>query len=207
MPHQRAIQVALRPFERLNGGFLINAENDSVLGWRQVEADHIGLLCRELRIVALTPALAAAEIDLLLAQRAPDVLNVDIAQRLGDQGPVPACKTSGRRLIEDRANASVRLSVIDAWGPGARQIFKPSKPLARKATAPQADRGRGCLELAGDVPRSPSLRRLQHDADPQQLPLLRGSRAQPSLELRAFFPAQMNLDCIRNHPDVESRRN
>jgi hypothetical protein len=80
---------------------------------------------RELWIVALAPALAAAQIDFLLAQRPPDVLNVDITQRLGDQWPVPARKTLRWRLIKDRANALVGLCSVNAWSAGSGQIFKP----------------------------------------------------------------------------------
>jgi hypothetical protein len=41
------------------------------------------------------------------------------------------------------------------------------------------------------------------DASPQLVPLLRRYWAKPS---RALFPAQPDLDCIKNHADVESRR-
>jgi hypothetical protein len=52
-------------------------------------ADDIRGFARKIRIIALAPALAATEIDLLFAQGSPDVLHIHIAQRFGDQGPAP----------------------------------------------------------------------------------------------------------------------
>src|SRR5215470_844208 len=69
---------------------------------RHVEADHIGSLAGELRIVALAPALATAEIDLLFAQGTPDLLRVDVAQGLRDQRSVPTGKAFGWWPIEHR---------------------------------------------------------------------------------------------------------
>src|SRR5262249_28457261 len=178
-----------------------------VVRWSQVEADDIGSFGRELWILALAPALSAAQIDFLLAQGTPDVLNVNIAQCFGNQWPVPARVTLRWRLVEDRPDALVGFGAVNGRGAGTRQILEPGKSFASEATSPQADRSWGCVELTGDVPRPPSLRRFQHDTYPQQLALLRGSCAQESLELRALFRGEMDLDCIRNHPDVESRRN
>ena len=56
----RQFQVALRPFKGLDRRLLIDAENNRVLGRRQIETDHIGGLCRKIRIVALAPAFAPA---------------------------------------------------------------------------------------------------------------------------------------------------
>ena len=45
---------------------------------------------------------------------------------------------------------------------------------------------------------------LQHDPYPQQLPLLRGRGAEPSLKHRALFRLQPNLGCVGDHLDVGS---
>src|SRR5215471_4149555 len=104
MPRQGApigqFEIALCALERLDRGLLIDTKNDGIRRGRQIETDNIGCFCRKLRIVALAPTLAPTQIDFLLAQRAPDVLDVHITQRLGDQRPVPARKTLRRRLVE-----------------------------------------------------------------------------------------------------------
>jgi hypothetical protein len=60
-----------------------------------VQPNHVGSLGDKLRIIALAAGFAPAEIDLLRAQEAPNLLLVDIAQwraasRLGP-GTVSAC--------------------------------------------------------------------------------------------------------------------
>jgi hypothetical protein len=50
------------------------------------------------------------------------------------------------------------------------------------------------------------LRRFKDNACPQRLSLLGGSRAEPILKHRAFFPAQLDLDRIAHSGDDESRR-
>ncbi len=201
----RQLEVALGAFERLDRRFLVKAQDDRVVGRRHVEADDICGLGGKLGVRALAPALAAAEIDLLLAQRSPDILHVDVAQCLGDQRSVPTCKACGGWRIEHRANALVGLLAVDRRRAGTRQVIEPVEPFASKASPPQADRGGGGLELTRDLTGRGPLGRLQHDPYPQQLPLLRGRGAQPSLQLRALLRLQPNLDCIRNHRHVESR--
>ena len=209
VPGQRApvrqLEVALRALQRLDRRFLVNAQDHRVVGRRHVEPHDICGLGGKLGVLALAPALAAAEIDLLLAQRPPDILHVDVAERRRDQRPVPARKTGRRCLIEHRTNAPVRLLPIGRRRPRAWQIIKAIQSFTRKPPPPKADGGRRRLQPAGDLACSGPLGGLQNDPYPQQLPLLRGARAKPSLQLRAFLRRQPNLDCIRNHPDVESR--
>jgi hypothetical protein len=64
-------------------------------------------MLRSLIKVALAPTLATAKIDLLLAQRTPYVLHVDVAERLSDQWCVPTRISFRRRLVQDCANALV----------------------------------------------------------------------------------------------------
>jgi hypothetical protein len=55
-------QVALCAIERLDRGLLVDTEHNRVFRRRKVEADDIGSFGRELWILALAPALAAAQI-------------------------------------------------------------------------------------------------------------------------------------------------
>lgn len=142
----RQFQITPRPFKCLDRRFLIDAQDNSVLRRRQIEADHIGGLCRKIWVVAFAPAFASGQIDLLLAQRPPDILHIDVAQSPRDQWPVPASKTLGRRLVENIANALVGHLVVDRRGAGPQSVLQPIKALPRVADTPQADRGRRCLQ-------------------------------------------------------------
>src|SRR4249920_1563322 len=93
----RQLQIALRALQRLDRWFLVDTYDDGIVGRRHVEADHIGSLAGELRIIALAPALATAEIDLVFAQGTPDVLHVDVTQGLRDQRSVRTGKAFGGR--------------------------------------------------------------------------------------------------------------
>jgi len=72
---------------------------------------------RERWILALAPTLAAAQINFLLAQGVPDVLNVDIAQRLGNRWPVPSCQ----------GFCDVALSAGMRGSPRARDLVETSR--------------------------------------------------------------------------------
>lgn len=61
-PPIRQLQIALRPFERLDRGLLVDTQ-DNRLGRRiDIEPDNIGGLGRERRIVALAPGLARGKV-------------------------------------------------------------------------------------------------------------------------------------------------
>ena len=195
----RQFQIALRPFQGLDRRLLIDTENNRVFGRRHIKTDHIGGLCRKIRIVALAPAFAPGQINLLFTQRPPNVLHIDVAQRPRDQWPVPARKPLGRRLVENFANALVGHLAIDRWGAGPQPNLQPVETFARVADAPQAHRGRGRLQLAGDLPRPVPFRRFQHDPYPQQLPLFRGRRTQSRLQNTAISRPQPHFHGIRYH--------
>src|SRR6516164_4395797 len=81
----RELQIALRPLQRLDRRFLIDTEHNRLGRRIDVEADHIGGFRRELRIVALAPRLARSQIDLVLAQKAPNILNINVLQGFSQQ--------------------------------------------------------------------------------------------------------------------------
>src|SRR3974390_241218 len=95
-PAIRQLQISLSALQRLDRGFLVDANDDRVLRRRHIETHHVGSLGDELRIVTLTPGFAAREIYLLCPQEAPDVLLMHVAQLGRNQPPGPA-REPGRR--------------------------------------------------------------------------------------------------------------
>src|ERR1700694_2247096 len=177
------LEIPLRALECLYRGLFIDAQNDRLLRRRHVKTDDICGFARKVRIIALAPALAATKIDLLFAQGSPDVLHTHIAQRFGDQGPAPTREPFGRRPIKDFADAFVGGCAIDRWCSRARQIYQPIKTLTRKATAPQADRGRRRLQYARNLACAGAFGGVQDDLEPQHVALLGCASAKPGLQL------------------------
>src|SRR5260370_13458003 len=70
-----------------------------LLGWGDVEANNIGGFGRKVRVIALTPGLANREVDFMAAQEPPDILDVNLAQCTGQQGPRPACEPLPARFV------------------------------------------------------------------------------------------------------------
>ena len=109
------------------------------LSLRQIEADHIGGLCRKIRVIALAPAFASGQIDLLLVQGSPNILHINVAQSPRNQWPVPAGKPLGRRLVENLANALVSRLAVDRRGarpdPPAHQGVAPSARSGSKGSS------------------------------------------------------------------------
>src|SRR5262249_44132788 len=101
----RQLEISLGPLQRLDRWVLIDAHDNCVLRWRHVEANHLSGLGGKLGIIALTPRLAAVEVDPLLAQKTPNPLLMDIAEIGGNQFSGPACKASRRRPFQYRQDA------------------------------------------------------------------------------------------------------
>ena len=85
----RQLQVTLRPFQCLDRRLLIDTENDRLGRRVDIEADHIGSLRGKRGIVALAPRFARGQIDLVLAQETPNILNINVFQRLREQRARP----------------------------------------------------------------------------------------------------------------------
>jgi hypothetical protein len=103
----RQLQVALRALQCLDRRLLIDTENDRLGGRIDVQAHDIGGFRRKLGVGALAPRLAGGKVDLMLAQEAPDILNIDVAQCLGQQRPRPAAIALRWRLLQKRQNTIV----------------------------------------------------------------------------------------------------
>jgi hypothetical protein len=195
-PSVRQLQITLSTFERLDRRLLVDADDDRILGWCHIEADHISSLGGEIRIVALAPTLAAGEIDLLLVQEAPHVVHVDIAQGLGDQFAGPARPALRHRPIEHRQNA------LGAW---SRLVsLRPSMPNAAKRVR-QTLTTPVMTPTLRDRPRGQAIGGLKDNTDTAHYALLRGRCTQPTFALAARLRIEPDLSCFGNHPDVESQ--
>src|SRR6516164_2277147 len=116
--------------------------------------------------VLLLPGLAGGKIDPMLAQKAPDILNVNVAKSSGQQRPRPARIPFRRRLIQKRQNALVRGHAVDRLLARPRTIFQPIKAVVGKAMSPLADNARLNTNLRGNRARAAPLGRQQHDPRP-----------------------------------------
>jgi hypothetical protein len=96
------LQIALRPFQGLDRRLFVNADDDRVLGRRQIEPDDVGSLGSKLGIVAFAPGFAPREVNLVSTQEPPDILDIDVAECLGQERPTPAAIALRRRLIQKR---------------------------------------------------------------------------------------------------------
>ena len=76
-----------------------------------IKADDIGSFLRKIGIVALTPGLTGLQIDFVVPKAAPDILNVDIVQRLGQQRTCLARKSWRRWLVQLFQNPFIRSGV------------------------------------------------------------------------------------------------
>src|SRR5437879_9880202 len=94
-----------------------------------IEANNIGGFGRKVRVVALTPGLASREVNLVAAQEPPDILDVNIAQRLGQQRTGPACKPFRWRLVQQPQNPLVGALRIDRLLARPRLVFEPFKAV------------------------------------------------------------------------------
>ena len=79
----RQLQITLRPLQGLDRRLFVDTENNGLGGRIDIKADHIRGFRHERGVVALAPRLAGGKVDIVLAQEAPDILNINVAQYLG----------------------------------------------------------------------------------------------------------------------------
>ena len=94
------LQITLRSLQSLDRGLLVHAQHNGLRGRGDIEADNIRGFGRKVRVVALTPGLASREVNLVAAQEPPNILDVNIAQRPGQQGPGPTGEPVRRRFVQ-----------------------------------------------------------------------------------------------------------
>jgi hypothetical protein len=109
---------------------------------------------RRRRIVALTPGLARSQIDLVLAQKAPNILNINIFQRLSQQRTRPPGIALGRWPIQECQNAPVRRLTVNRLLARSRAIFKAGQAVIGKAPPPMAHDARLNTHFLGDRTRT-----------------------------------------------------
>src|SRR5262249_16999381 len=91
-PASGELQVSLRPLQRLDRRLFVDTDDDGVLRRRDIEPNDIGGFGGEFGIVAFAPGFTPRKVDLLDAQKAPDLLLMHIAQGLGQQRSCPALR-------------------------------------------------------------------------------------------------------------------
>ncbi len=135
LPGERApagqLQVALSRFERLNGRLFVDSKHDRVVRRGQVKPDNLGRLGCKFRIVADAPGFAPGEIDLLGAQKPPDVLDMNVAERLSDQRSGPIGAAFRRRRVEQRQNAAACIDPVFGLGAAIAGLRKASPTILR----------------------------------------------------------------------------
>ena len=109
----------------------------------------------------------------MLAQEAPDILNINVAQGLGQQRAGPPDIAVRRRLIQKRQNALIRGFAVDRLLAPRGQIIKPIEAVIGKAPAPVADNARLNADLLGDRTRAAPLSRKQYYPRPPNVALRR----------------------------------
>ena len=200
----RQLQIALRPLQSLDRRLFIDTENNRLGGRIDIKADHIGGFRHELGVVALAPGFAGGKIDLVLAQEAPDILNINVAQCLGQQRTRPAGIALRRWLIQNRQNALVRGLAVDRLLACPWTILEPTKAALGKVPPPVAHNARLNANFLGDRPRAATLSRQQHYARPLQVARRRARCPAARLKHLAYLRLEPNLSCSGNHPNLES---
>src|SRR5580704_5771066 len=199
------LEIALCPLQRLDRGLFVNAEHNGLLGRGDIEANHVRGFGRKVRVIALAPGLASLKIDLVAAQESPDILDVNIAQRLGQQRSAPACKSCRRWFVQQPKNPLVGCFRVDRPLARPRLVFKPFKPLFGIAMPPQTHNPRLHPDFLGDRPRAAIVRSQQNNPRPLQITLQCHRRATTSFQHLAIVPSKANFSCFGNHSNLESR--
>src|SRR6516165_5477387 len=169
----RQLQIALCPLQRLDRGLLVDTQ-DNRLGRRiNVKADHVGRLRGELRVVALAPGLPRSQIDVVLAQETPNILNVDVFERLRQQRASPPGIACGRRLIQKRQNPLASRRTVNRRLGSTRAIVQSGKPVIGKAVSPFAHDARLNTYFLRDRARAAPMSCQQHYPRPLHIALRR----------------------------------
>jgi len=165
------LQIALRSLQSLDRRLFVHAQHNGLLGRGDIEANNIGGFGRKVRVVALAPGLASREVNLVAAQEPPDILDVNIAQRPGQQRPGPACESLRRRFVQQLQNPLVGGLRIDRLLARPRLVLQPIKAMIGIAMPPKADNPRLDPNFLGYRPRAAPGRRQQNYPRPLQIAL------------------------------------
>ena len=141
----------------------------------------------------------------MAAQEPPDILDVNIAHRLGQQRSGPACKSFWRRLVQQLQNPLVGCLRVDRLLARPRLVFQSLKTKLGIATPPKTDNPRLDPNLLGDRPGAAPGRRQQNYPRPLQIALQCHRRATTSRQNLAIFPRKVDFSCFGYHPNLKSR--
>ena len=166
-------QPRLRPVERLDLTFLVEAEHDGVRGWIDIEPDDVAQFGDELRVVG---KLELADTVRLQPMRAPDALNRRNADAysLRHQRTCPVRRLAGRRLHRQFDDALGDRGREFRHARGPRLVAQqPIHALGGEAFLPAPDAGFRLAGLAHDGVCADPLGAQQHDLRPPNVLLRR----------------------------------
>ena len=148
----RQLQITLRPLQRLDRRFLIDAHDNRIVGRRHIEADHIGgLLANSGSLLSHQLLRPARSIFCLRSERQTYCTSTS-PKAFAINGPFQRAKPlGGGRSRTARMRLSVGLAV-DRRRTGPQQILQPIEAFAGKAPPPQADR-RGVVSNSRAISR------------------------------------------------------
>ena len=109
----------------------------------------------------------------MAAQEPPDILDVNIAQRLGQQRAGPARKPLRGRLIQQLQNPIVGRLRINRLLARPRLVLQPFKAMIGITVPPKADNPRLDPNFLGNRAGAAPIRRLQNYPRPLQIALQR----------------------------------
>src|SRR5258708_27002253 len=185
----RELQITLRTLQRLDRGLFVDADDNRVLGRRHVEPDYVGGLGYERGILALAPGFASGEVDLLGAQEAPDILDIDIAERRGQERPRPAAISLRRGLIQQHQNAPASLRRVLRRGTSVTRLVETGEPSVAITHTPLLCRAGRAADPPSDRPPCHAVLRQHNRPGPLSPPILRPPRARPALKLATLSRA------------------
>ena len=107
----------------------------------------------------------------MAAQEPPDVLDIDIDQRPGQQGPGPACEPFWGRLVQQLQNPLISGLRINRLLARSRFVLQSFKAVVGIAVPPKTDNPRLDPDFLGYRPGAAPIRRQQNYPGPLQIAL------------------------------------
>ena len=157
------LDVAAGSFERLDRGFLVDAEHQGIVRRVQVQANHVGGLGGKLGVRADAPGAVALQLDAFFAQHAPHRI-IRHVQRQRQGATVPTRPAHGRRHLQLRQDSIAQLNAVLRGLAGPGLIAKPGNTARSKAPAPLPHRIGSNTDLARNLGVALALQTRQHNA-------------------------------------------
>jgi hypothetical protein len=149
------LQIALRPLQRLERRLFVDATDYGFRRRIDIEADKLGGLGCKLWIVE-APGFASRQIDLVVLQEAPDILDVKVGQRLGQKRSRPSRKPFRRRHVQQLKDPLAGRLRTDRLLARSWRVAETFKPMIGKAIPPETGDPRRPADLLGDRARTPT---------------------------------------------------